>query len=472
MRFPWSKRPVKKRSYVAASSKARFADFSKSILSPDAELVPALNTLRARSRDMVRNNSYARRWLQLMQDNIVGAAGFAFQTRAKQPDGNMDKFGNAAIEEAWRTWSTAKVTADGMMVCREACNLAVRAWCRDGEAFVQKVYGSQFIDGFALHFVEADYIDETLNRRAANGNDIRMGVEVDKYGGVVAYHVLTQHPGDNTWNSVQGRKYNRVLAKDMIHVFVKSRPGQTRGEPPMSAVMTDSKLLAGYREAEITHRRLAASKMGFFTSEEKNTDLGVLADGNDGADSGYSMDVEPGRMSALPVGMRFEQFDASSHSTDYADFEKQILRSMAAGLGVSYNALAMDLEGVSYSSIRQGALEERDFYRGMQTFFIEQFLQPVFKTWLRYALDFGDIPLPAAKFDKFYNASKFSGRGWSWVDPQKEINAFKIAREENMISLTQIAAQQGRDVEETLNEIEAEKAMIEAKGLDAPPTNV
>ena len=59
-----------------------------------------------------------------------------------------------------------------------------------------------------------------------------------------------------------------------------------------------------------------------------------------------------------------------------------------------------------------------------------------------------------------------SGRGWGWVDPQKEINAAVTAVENNMSSLTQIAATQGRDVEETLTELKAEKDLITNMGLD------
>lgn len=461
---PKPSRRLAVRQYNAASFAARFSDFKGSNSSADAMLRDNLETLRNRSRDLARNNPHLVRFVSLMQSNIVGHRGFALQVKATNANGGTDRSGNNRIEEAFRLWSRS-VTGDGMMSFREASALAVRTWCRDGEVFVEKVRDPKFRDAFALHFIEADQIDHTLNQtNPLTQNQIRMGVEVDKYGAPVAYHALTYHPGDSDWAVSGRRKYRIIPADRMIHVYVKTRPGQTRGEPPMAPVMTDAKMLAGYRDAEITNRRVSAAKMGFFVQREDAGPIAGVAD-SVGADGQLEMEVEPGKFSTLPMNTEFRTFDPSGSSTDYAAFEKQIIRSIATGLGPSYTDLAMDLEGVNYSSIRQGALADRDFYRGMQAFFIERFAFKVYETWLDYSMMYGEVGIPLSRFNKFFEGSYFRPRGWSWVDPMKETNAAIKGIENNLTSITQVIADGGRDYEEVFNELRDERAMLKEMGL-------
>ncbi|MBK7121299.1 MAG: phage portal protein [Comamonadaceae bacterium] len=72
---------------------------------------------------------------------------------------------------------------------------------------------------------------------------------------------------------------------------------------------------------------------------------------------------------------------------------KTRLRSIASGMGVTYHGLANDLEGVNFSSIRSGTLEERDAWMVLQDWFAEAFLRPVFGEWLSWSLTKGAIRL-------------------------------------------------------------------------------
>jgi lambda family phage portal protein len=455
-----------RRNYSAASVAPRYADFGASYMSADAELEIALDKLRARSRNLERNNPHARRYVQLMQDNIVGHMGFKLTVAARNNGGTgpLDVPGNRIIAAAYARWAKGAVTVDGMMTMVEAQRMAVRTYARDGEVLIQHKVGRKYRDAYGIRFIESDQLDHTLNRiYPGTKNRIRMGVEMDEDDRPIAYHILTTHPGEATW-AINGRKWMRVPAAEITHIYVKNRAGQTRGEPPMCAVMNDAKMLAGYREAEITNRRTAASKMGFF---ERDADAGPVegiadAEGDEGE---LITEVEPGKMTVLPAGYRFANFDPNSSSTDYVGFEKQIIRSIAAGLGPSYFDLAMDLSDVSYSSIRQGALSDRDFYRGLQRFFIDRFQNAVYAKWLDAFLDFGDSGIPSYRLDKFLTGSAFSGRGWAWVDPEKEVNAAIKAREGRLNSLTRQIAENGMDVNEIAEEIAAEDQMLERLGI-------
>jgi lambda family phage portal protein len=137
------------------------------------------------------------------------------------------------------------------------------------------------------------------------------------------------------------------------------------------------------------------------------------------------------------------------------------LKGIASGLGVSYTSLSNDLEATSYSSIRQGALEERDFYRQIQQFLMEHFIRPVYESWLEAAMELNSFDIPLRQYDRFADASEFRGKAWSWVDPQKEMNAAILGLKNGILSLQDVASQYGKDVEELLAQIQRDKSLME-----------
>ena len=101
----------------------------------------------------------------------------------------------------------------------------------------------------------------------------------------------------------------------------------------------------------------------------------------------------------------------------------------------------------------------------MQMFMIEHFVEPVFREWLSSSMDFGAIPIPANKFDKFSDNTHFRGRGWNWVDPLKEMNAAVVGLNNGILSMQDVSAHYGRDAEETFNQISRDKELAEQFGL-------
>jgi len=238
------------------------------------------------------------------------------------------------------------------------------------------------------------------------------------------------------------------------------RAGQTRGEPWMAPAISAIKQLGALREAAVINARIGASKMGFFTSPAGD---GFVADDMDGAVP--IMDAEPGTFHQLPQGVDFTSFDPQYPSNEFESFHKAVLKGIASGLNVSYTSISNDLEATSYSSIRQGALEERDAYKNMQNFVAEHFVRPIYESWLASAMEVGSLPLPLTTFAKFANASEFRGRAWSWVDPQKEMTAAVMGMKNGILSLQDVAGQYGKDTEELLAQIQKDKELAEQFGI-------
>ena len=226
--------------------------------------------------------------------------------------------------------------------------------------------------------------------------------------------------------------------------------------------MTGLNMLGAYQETALVAARAGACQEGYL---ENATGEEYIGDGTD--EHGQPINtMEPGVIKTLPKGLKFSANHPNNPNTAYGDYVKSVLRGISAGLGVSYNTLANDLENVNYSSIRAGLLDERDMYRTIQQWFIDAFMQPIFDAWLPLAFLSGEIALPFAKMDKFNNPT-WKARTWAWVDPKKDQEANILGTNNYMESPQHILASQGRSPEKVLDEIAEWQQMIKDRGL--PP---
>jgi len=456
-------------AYDAATTLARYGDLSSSSGSADYELANALVPLRNKSRNLYRNSSAQRRYVQLMRVNICGENGFQLQSRVRMTTDSMklNRSLNKSVEQEWRDW-WAKPTACGEMSGEDLTKQAIASRCNDGEVIWEIVFGLEYPSGIAVNPIEADLLDETLTTiNKSTGNRIKMGVEVTKTGRPVAYHFLQEHPGDLA--GIYGRERNRhrrVPAERVIHMFDRYRPGQTRGEPPAAPVIHPVKMLNGYREAETMSRRLRAAVMGFFTKNSPTPEaISQLADREDTADELFEMDVDPGRFKSLPTGYDFKQFDPGGVQADYQDFEAQVKKDQAMGYGISTFSHGMETAGVSYSTGRTVAIEDRDYYKMEQRLFIDGLFKKLFRIWLPRRILETDSMIPASRIGTILEKVKFRGRGWDWVDPAKDVKANTEALRTNQTSLARVAAQRGIDRDELLDEIQEDQLAAKDRGL-------
>ena len=450
---PKKKQNTFKRSYTGANTGRLFADFLTTSTSADAEIKDNIRILRDRARELARNDSYINRYLNLMVSNVIGKHGVRISSKSRNDNGTLDLAANQLIEKAWKEWSQiGNCTTNGRLSFLDCQKIFIESLCRDGEVLIRKIKvpDSQF--GFQLQFLEADHLDEQKNENnKTNGNKIKMGVEVDKYDKPVAYHLFKEHPYSNTYMS--SSKHIRVPADQIIHAYLPQRAEQTRGVSLVATVMANIKMYSGYLEAEVVAARVGASKMGFFTSSDGD---GYVGDGEMEDSYSPSMNAQAGVFEQLPAGMDFKAFDPTHPTSAFDSFTTSVLRSIASGLNISYHSLSNDLTSVNYSSIRQGALEDRSMYQIYQQFVIEHFINPVFKSWLEMAISTGNINLPIGKFDKFANAINYIPRSFSWIDPLKEMQANVIGLQNGTLSYSDISASYGRDVEELFEQHQKE----------------
>jgi lambda family phage portal protein len=265
----------------------------------------------------------------------------------------------------------------------------------------------------------------------------------------------------------------RVAANEISHIYIQEYPEQIRGIPWISAVMTRLNVLKKYIEFALTASAVGASTMGFFTSPDGTLD--ALADGEDEETGELYSQAIPGEFGLLPPGYDFKSFNPNYPHTMFNDFVKGINRSIASGLSVSYNLLANDLEGVSYSSIRSSVLDERSHWESLQNSFINQLMEPIYKNWLQNALlknlliSSDGQRLPANKIDKFSH-HKFLARRWAWVDPRNDAEAKVVLIRNKLNSPYAVASEMGLDLDAILDDLQ--RFEIECKKRDLDPSTV
>lgn len=440
-----------RRNFAAAQINRLTASFSSQQLSLNQRLQRGLRVVRARSRDLAANNDHGRQFVRLYRRNVVGSNGFGLQVQALRPDGSLDELDSSACEKAFAAWSKKGMCdVTGRYSFLELQLLIAHHIATDGEVLVRRVRNKSAFR-YQLQLIDPALLDDQYNvADAGNGRRIRMGVETDEWGRVLAYHLLQDV------EQAYGAKRVRIDANEIWHLFMAEEIGQVRGVPPMAAPMLRMNNLGAYEDAAVIAARVGASKMGFFksTGDAPPPNLASVAtvDGATDTDPGqFIQDAEPGVFDVLPQGYEFQAFDPDYPHANFDSFCKATLRGIAAGLGVSYTSLTGDLSEANYSSARVGLLDEREEWKLIQSWLIESFFAPLYSEWLEMALLSGQLALPMAKYDKF-NAATWQGRRWQWIDPHKEINANSDAIAKGLTTPSAVIRESGRDPDDVWRE--------------------
>lgn len=450
-----------KRNFDAGMVDRLTADWTTGPQSINNELYHNLRSMRARSRDLAKNNEYGKAFFNLITSNVIGPSAIGFQSRAMRPNGELDEFDNAAIEERYAAWSkrgqcdVTRQMSRTMFERMYVLNLA-----RDGEVIVRKNVGYANDQGYALEFINPDLLDIDHNEQPRNGRGrIVMGVELDDFWSPIGYWFLTQHPNPFITDT---RSTERVFvpADQIIHAYIPEEPLQVRGFPWMHAGMRALRQLGGYREAAVVASRVGASKNGFWESPDAQ---GAPIDGTDA--NGFAIDdVEPGQFGQVAAGTTLHSWDPTYPHEQFETFNKAMLRGLSGAWGVAYFSLNNDLESVNFSSAKVGQANERDMYRFVQHFTLESLHDSYWPEWL--SVQIPQMGLPMSRFDKF-NSPSWQPRTWASPDPLKDAQTNKINLDENLTSPQRVITAMGHDPDEILSEIEQWNNRLREMGIQA-----
>lgn len=436
------------RAYDAATKGRRGAGW-RSVGKGPKDGLCGLSTLRERSRDLVRNNGYAKKAVGGIVANTVGTG---IQLQFISEGGNNS---GQRANKAFKKWSEStrcdfyKVnTFNGLQT------LVMRTLVESGEVLVRRrrLTSDQAKGGIPLEIqvMETDFIDESKDTLIESGHQTVAGVEFDTEGRRVAYHIRTAHPSIDPF-----AKTIRISSDDIIHLYRCDRSGQIRGIPWGASVMLNLHDLDSYEDAELQRRRIAACFAGFV-----KTPAGEEADINGMSESTALPlvdGIEPGGIEYLPEGASMD-FAIPPNVTGYDEYSVSMLHKIGAGFEVPYSVMTGDYRQVNFSSGRMGWIE---FHRLIEEWrwnlFIPRFLDMVVDWWAEAAFLTG---INASELERDWTAPRRE-----MIDPVKEGNALIEQVKAGFIAPQEAIRQMGFDPKLNIKLISEWNALIDANKI-------
>jgi len=443
--------------YEAAASTRRTTGWVTATSDINTLVFRNADTLRSRSRDMVRRNPWATNALDAFVGNCIGTG---IKPQSQHPDAGLRE----QIQALWLRW-TDEADASGLTDFYGIQALACRSVMEAGECLI-RLRPRLPKDGLSvplqLQLLEAEHLPTNETRKLESGNYVRAGIEFNGIGKRVAYHLYKEHPGD-ALNPMASTELVRVPADSVLHLFRAIRPGQLRGQPWLTQVLIKLYELDQYDDAELVRKKTAAMFAGFVTKNAPEDSL--IGEQSPDANGTALAGLEPGTLQVLLPGEDVKFSTPADVGATYETFMRVQLRSIAAGMGITYEQLTGDLTGVNYSSIRAGLLEFRRRCEQIQHQVLAfQMCRPIWQAWIDAAVLSGGLP-QSRDLAPYYDV-KWIPPGFAWVDPLKDIKAQIMAVRAGFKSRAEVVSEQGYDAQAIDREIAADNERADSLGLE------
>lgn len=428
-----------RRSYDGATQGRHLGAWRAQSTSADAEIESASGLLRARMRDLVRNNAYAAKAISALVTNLVGDGIMPTADTGSDAEDSL-------VNEIFAEWLSA-CDADNQLDFYGLQTLACREFLEAGEVLLRRRVrrkSDKLKIPLQVQILEADFLDSNRMAALSAAGYILGGIEFDQIGRRVGYWMHTEHPGGSIRSPLPGALLESkfIPADDIAHLYEKQRT-QVRGVPWGTPALVSLRDLDDYDVAEARRKQMEACLVGVIISDDENDRqiAGRLTD----ADGNIVERMEPGIFPVMRNGkdIRFNQPAASG---GYADYTRATLRKVAAGFRVPYELLTGDLSEVNYSSIRAGIVEFRRLVSSTQwQIIIPMACEPMWRWFTEAAFASGLIRSPVVPVS--WAPPKFVS-----VDPLKDAAADLIAIRAGTMTLAEVITSRGLNVDRHLAE--------------------
>lgn len=449
------------------------------------------STLRQRARDLYEGGGLARSGPETLTTAVVG---WGIQPKPKI-DGDFLGLSDEEREQAERNiLREFKLWADNTMCDAERQQnfyglqqLAFLSMLMSGDVFALFGMKENRRTPYqtTVRLLEADRIStpdsqESVSQETAGGGRIIDGVEIDREGAVIRYHVASRSPiagndaSEITWTAID------AFGKDtgypnILHIMTYERPEQRRGIPFVSAEIELIKQFSRYMNAELAGKVVSAMLTLFITSKEDDGKAGMEDAVNEDekvTNDELKLELAPGAIYDLPPGKDVTTVDPKRSDTQFESFVNTCITVIASSMGIPKEVLIKKYE-TNYTAARAALLDFWRTVRVYRTRFNANFNQPIYEQWLSEAVATGRIDAPGF-FDDPAVRQAWCGCNWmgasmGHVDPLKEVNAASVRIANNITTQEQEASEyNGNDwaenVRQRKKEIEAMGDLIQPQG--------
>lgn len=443
------------RAYEGAKAGRRTDGWVTSGSDANAEIGAAASRLRARARDLVRNNPYAAHGVDSIESNVIGTGIIP------RADPRTDR--------VWARWAE-EADAKGQSDFYGLQGQVIRTVVESGSALVRRRI-RRVEDGLAVPFqlevMEPDYLDTTKTGTRSGPNYVDQGIEFDAQGRRRGYWLYRSHPGSNTMISVSPFESEFVPASEILHVFRPLRAGQINGVTWFAPAIIKMRDLDDYDEAELLRKKIEACLAAFVTTDDTGDTLGSAETDEDTGERVESF--EPGMIKYLQAG-RDVKFNDPKFGGGYAEYMRVQLHAIAASLGLTYELLTGDLSQVTFVSGRLGLLEFRRFIKRIQTqMLVPQLCLPVWNWFTELGMAAGALDQRRGRIGVMWTYPRFEA-----VEPLKDAMADLTRIRTGTLTLPEAISAHGYDPEDTFAEIAATNKKLDDLGivLDCDPRKV
>lgn len=444
--------------YEGAGAGRRFENWATPALGPTAAGTAALSTLRNRSRDLTRNNPWARNAVEDLETETVGAGILA---KVKAPRARQQK----VLAALWKAWAESTACdADGLHDLFGLQALAFRTIAESGEVLIRRRI-RRLEDGlplpFQLQVLEPDHLDGTRDVVRGDGSRIVGGIEFDALGRRAAYWLFPEHPGES-FGVYAGKSSVRVPAANVLHLFRVERPGQVRGIPWAASAIVRLRNFDELEDAVLMREKIASCFGVFIHDGDGSSAPPPALAGVDGEPSEAGKPpierVFPGMIEHLPPGKEVT-FGTPPGPQGFGEYSSTVLRAIAAGYGTTPEALTGNYAGMPFSSSRLSWIRHArrvDAWRWRIV--VPRLCVPVFG----WALEVADAGLGTDVRDA---SASWYPPGRDVLDPKNEIVSTRTSIRAGLQSLSAAIRERGGDPDETFAELEADRDRLDELGL-------
>lgn len=499
-------------AYDGSSKIDRLAMWRPALRSADADILPEKGSLDARVADTLRNDAYIAGGAAIRKDSIVGAR-FALTAKPETKIlwGKEDKDWETEFQEEIETKFNLAVESPLNWIDASRHNtltsfvrMAVGIHLSGGEVLASSEWLTDAGRPFntAIQLIDTARLETPHDRLNLPQSRIRKGVERNRYGAPIAYHIRNSHPNEGRYAdflNLSTSKWKRVPAytswgrKNILHIFEQMRPDQTRGISEIVTALTEMRMTKHFRKTELERAVVAATYAASIESEiPENVQmaLGQAYDGDGNATSQYMTDylsqvmayaggasnlhMDGAKIPIFAPGTHLKIQNPGTNGPVGDKFEQSLLRYIAAALGVSYEQLSRDYTQTNYSSARAAMGETGKTMGSLKKNVAEAMANFIYRLWFEEVINNGEIeclkrPNAPSYYDglnaEAYCACEWVGAGQGQIDPLKETQA-SVLRIKNGLSTkeTEIARISGGDYRRVARQIQRERELDDFYG--------
>lgn len=422
-------------------------------------------TLRKRSRDLYAGGGLGRSGPATLTTNVVG---WGIQPKPKidaeylgLSEEAADEWERSAIRE-FRLWAESTMCdaerQKDFFGCQE---LAFRSMLMSGDVFALFGMKENPVTPYqtTIRLLEADRVStpegsegESESKELEGGGRIIDGVEIDREGAVVRYHIANRHPlmseatAQVEWTPIDAFGKDTGMP-NVLHVATWERPEQRRGIPFVAAQIEQIKQLDRYISSELAANVVSSMLAAFLESDSESGSSGLEDAVNEEdkvTDDELHLELAPGAVYDLPPGKKVATLNPIRNNSAFESFVGALETLIGAGYEIPKEALIKKYE-TNYTAARGALLEFWVTVKVYRNRFNKQFNQPVYEAWLSEAVAAGRIEAPGFFDDpavrKAWCRCQWIGASMGHIDPRKEAEAAGMRVSMNMTTEEQEAAE-------------------------------